>query len=341
MRLSAAVFPALLLAACGGGGGSSPTPPGSSPLPPASTPTASAPSMAARTAAATSTAQNNANCTAVQPFYWEVGNAAQALASGSVNAPGGGGTPTYTASSLMSIASASKWMYAAYVVQKQGGVLSTSDVSFLHFTSGYVSFNTCLPTQTVDGCVQYQSNDVLSPSAVGLFSYGGGHMEKHADLIGLGAMDNTALAVEIESQLGGDVPIAYSQPQLAGGVVTTPTAYAVFLRKLLSGQLLLGRMLAADEVCTNPATCPSALNTPIPQTESWSYALGHWVETDPTVGDGAYSSAGAFGFYPWIDASLSWYGILARRDSGGNNDGYASAQCGRLIRKAWVSGVAQ
>jgi len=333
MRLSASILPALLLAACGGGGGSSPAPPASAPQP-------SAPTTAQRSAAAAATAQNNANCTAVQPFYWEIGNAAQALASGSVNAPGGG-TPTYTASSLMSIASASKWMYAAYVVQKQGGVLSAADVSFLHFTSGYVSFGTCLPTQTVDGCVQYQSNGVLSPSAVGLFSYGGGHMQQHADRIGLGAMGNAALATEIMSQLGGDVPIAYSQPQLAGGVVTTPAAYAVFLRKLLSGQLLLGRMLAADAVCTNPATCPSALNTPIPQTESWSYALGHWVETDPVVGDGAYSSAGAFGFYPWIDAGLSWYGVLARRDSGGNNDGYASAQCGRLMRKAWISGVAQ
>ena len=181
---------------------------------------------------------------------------------------------------------------------------------------------------------------MLSPNAVGYFSYGGGHMEQHADRIGLGPLDNAALASEIMSQLGSDVSLAYSQPQLAGGVVTTPAAYAVFLRKMLGGSLQMGTMLGEDAVCTNPATCPSALNTPIPQSESWTYSLGHWVESDLTVGDGAFSSAGAFGFYPWIDASKTWYGILARRDSGGNNDGYASAQCGRLIRKAWISGVA-
>lgn len=332
MRMPIALITLLVLAGCGGGGG------GSSPAPPASSP--SNPSMAQRTAAATATAQGNAYCTAVRPFYWEIGNASQALASGSVNAPSDGNTPVYTASSVMSIASASKWIYAAYVVQKQGGQLSASDVSFLHFTSGYVSFGTCLPGQTVDACANYLNNGVLSPNAVGYFSYGGGHMEQHADRIGLGPLDNAALASEIMSQLGSDVPLAYSQPQLAGGVVTTPAAYAVFLRKMLDGQLRMGGMLGDDAVCTDPATCPSALNTPIPQTESWTYSLGHWVESDPQVGDGAFSSAGAFGFYPWIDASKTWYGILARRDSGGNNDGYVSAQCGRLIRKAWVSGVA-
>ncbi|CUA99471.1 hypothetical protein [Thiomonas bhubaneswarensis] len=241
----------------------------------------------------------------------------------------------------MSIASASKWMYAAYVVQKKQGVLSADDVSFLHFTSGYIKLSMCLPMQTVDSCVQYQSNGVLSPNAVGYFSYGGGHMEMHADLNGLGPMDSAALATEIMSQLGSEVSIAYSQPQPPGGVVTTPAAYAVFLRKMLSGQLLLGSMLGADQVCTNPATCPTALYTPVPQTESWSYALGHWVESDPVVGDGAFSSAGAFGFYPWIDASRTLYGILAPHVTTGNSVGYASAECGRLMRKAWISGVEQ
>jgi len=61
--------------------------------------------------------------------------------------------------------------------------------------------------------------------------------------------------------------------------------------------------------------------------------------TRPAVGDGAFSSAGAFGFYPWIDAGRRYYGVIARRDSAG--EGYDSARCGRLIRKAWLSGVAQ
>jgi len=28
------------------------------------------------------------------------------------------------------------------------------------------------------------------------------------------------------------------------------------------------------------------------------YAIGYWVEDDATYGDGAFSSAGSFGFYP-------------------------------------------
>lgn len=323
----------LLLTACGGGGGAT--------APVASAP-AAAPTMAQRAAAATSTAQDNANCTADQPFYWEIGDVTQRLASGSINSPADGSTPVYTASTVMNVASASKWIYAAYVVQKRGGVLSTADVKFLNFTSGYVSFSTCLPGQTVDACVQYQNNGVYTAAADGLFSYGGGHMEKHADLLGLGPLDNAGLATEIQSQIGSDVAIAYSQPQLAGGVVTDADAYALFLRKMLDGTLLIGGMLGTHAVCTNPVTCPTAttLNTPVPDTESWQYSLGHWVEDDPTVGDGAFSSAGTFGFYPWIDATKTWYGILARRTSA-SNSGYASAECGRMIRKAWVSGVAQ
>lgn len=335
MRQIAAVLVPLLLVGCGGGGSSAP---------PASAPASSALTLEQRTAAATATAQSTTNpCGPIEPFYWEIGDASQRLASGSVNAPSDGSTPVYTASSVMNVASASKWIYAAYVVQTQAGVLSASDVSFLHFTSGYTNFSFCLPGQTVDECVNYLNNGVYDPNTAGAFYYGGGHMEKHADLIGLGPLGNAALTAEIQSQIGTDVALTYSQPQLAGGVVTSADAYGLFLRKVLNGTLLLGKMLGEDAVCTNPATCPAgtALYTPVPQTESWHYSLGHWVEDDPTVGDGAFSSAGAFGFYPWIDATKTWYGIVARRDSGGNNDGYASAQCGRLIRKAWVSGVAQ
>jgi hypothetical protein len=76
----------------------------------------------------------------------------------------------------------------------------------------------------------------------------------------------------------------------------------------------------------------------VPPQESWQYSLGHWVESDPRVGDGAFSSPGAFGFYPWIDAGRSHYGILARVASNGAR---GSALCGRQIRKAWSTGVAQ
>ncbi len=60
-----------------------------------------------------------------------------------------------------------------------------------------------------------------------------------------------------------------------------------------------------------------------------------------TLGASNVSSAGAFGFYPWIDAGKTWYGIVARMDTAGGGSGFDSALCGQLIRKAWITGVAQ
>ena len=83
---------------------------------------------------------------------------------------------------------------------------------------------------------------------------------------------------------------------------------------------------------------PSA--TPITSGANWHYSLGHWVEDDSALGDdGAFSSTGAFGFYPWIDAARSHYGVLARVGLPGS--GNESAACGKLIRQAWLSGQAR
>lgn len=340
---------ALALSACGGDSGSSapPVTPAPSPTPsptpspsPTPTPTPTPVSTAQRISAATATAQSTSNdCASINPFYWEVGDKNSRLASGSIQS--GGGTPVYTASTVMSIASASKWIYAAYVVQRRQGQLTDDDIKFLTFRSGYTNFSNCQSNQTVDECVAYQQNGVHSNLTDGKFSYGGGHMEKHASLNGLGPLNNAGLLTEIQSQLGTDVNVPYSQPQLAGGIYASANAYAIFLRKILSGSLLMNAALGTNAVCTNPTTCVDAINTPVPTSESWHYSIGHWVEDDPVNGDGAFSSAGAFGFYPWIDASKSWYGIVARKDDTETGNGFQSAQCGRLIRKAWMTGVPQ
>ena len=96
--------------------------------------------------------------------------------------------------------------------------------------------------------------------------------------------------------------------------------------------------LGTHPVCTNPRTCANAENAPSPPGESWHYSIGHWVEDDPDVGDGAFSSPGAFGFYPWIDRTKTSYGVLARSAA---NGAIASVYCGRLIRKAWATATPQ
>lgn len=289
--------------------------------------------------AATTTASQESLCTAMQPFYWEIGDANGRKVSGSVG-------PSAPASNTgMSIASASKWIYGAYVVQKLGGNLSASDVKFLNFRAGYVSFipPTCPLATTVDDCLNTNDNGRYTSSEDGRFYYGSGHMQKHASLLGLGGLDDVALGGELASTIG-DFGFIYTQPQLAGGVYADADQYAAFLRAILSGQLRIADDLGADPVCTNPRTCATADYTPVPETESWHYSLGHWVEDDPLVGDGAFSSAGTYGFYPWIDAGKTWYGIVAREvlvNPNGDQEGYVSAQCGRLIRKAWLTGSVQ
>jgi len=140
--------------------------------------------------------------------------------------------------------------------------------------------------------------------------------------------------------LGTDIPIAFARPQLAGGALMSADGYGRMLRKIITGQLQMGSLLGSGKVCTNPLTCGTdqARLTPTPPEESWSYSVGHWVEDDPVTGDGAFSSAGAFGFYPWIDASRTWYGVVSRQVPEGWP---VSVACGQLIRQAWVSGVAR
>ncbi|MES2070812.1 MAG: hypothetical protein V4488_10720 [Pseudomonadota bacterium] len=299
-------------------------------------------SIAQRTQAARSTAETSPQCRAAKPFYWEIGDAGKTLAQGRV------GLRAPQSDTLMPIASSSKWVYAAYVAQLRSGKLTDEDIEFLTFRSGYTRFKRCLSSDTVNTCVRTLSNGKQDPATKGKFFYSGGHMQKHAELIGLGDLDNRALAAELRKVLGTEIPVAYNQPQLAGGIVASADSYADFLRKLLAGKLALSGMLGSHAVCTNPATCEQAASTPIPARTSWHYSLGHWVEDDPQTGDGAYSSAGLFGFYPWIDASRSYYGIIARTSllgtllSGeGQRPALESAECGRLIRKAWMSGAPQ
>ena len=145
---------------------------------------------------------------------------------------------------------------------------------------------------------------------------------------------------EMRRVLGDDIAMRFTQPQLAGGVATSAADYAVMLRKFLGGQLHMGKLLGTNAVCTNPTTCKAAVYTPTPRGEDWQYSVGHWVDADRAVGDGAFSSTGAFGFHPWVDATKTSYGVIARQTKMPGT-GFDSAVCGRLLRKAWKTGKVQ
>jgi len=324
-----------LVAGCGGGGSpapapvTSPVPVGVPTPPPASVPAPPGPTIAQRAAAAASAAAQAPDCVAVQPFYWSVGDAAGVQGDGSV------GAAPPTASTVMAIASASKLVYGAYVAEERAGVLTDSDVHFLNFVSGYTEFTSCLPGQTVGACEADGSNGTYEAANDGKFYYGGGHMQKHATDDGLAALGSLDLARTINARLG--TSFNYAQPQPAGGIVTTAAAYGDFLQRVVAGQLQISSLLGAHPVCTQPSSCATAVYSPIPS-EAVHYSIGHWVEDDPAVGDGAFSSAGKFGFYPWIAHDKAWWGVVARSvQTGTGQEGVASMKCGRRIRAAWVA----
>ena len=294
---------------------------------------AAAASVEQRRAAAQATAERNDKCKAVQPFYWSVGDAHGTLGDGRV------GARAPQADTTMPIASASKLVYAAFVAQQRQGRLTDEDVRFLTFTSGYTNFRSCRRGQTIAECDAMRSNGDHDPANDGRFLYNGGHMERHAVLDGLGALDDAGLARAVNEQLG--TSFRYLQPQLAGGISASAADYGEFLRRIVDGQLQMKSLLGTHAVCTNPKTCATAAASPFTAADV-HYSIGHWVEDDP-AGDGAFSSAGAFGFYPWISQDKTTWGVLARFSPtfNGAKAGAASLMCGRQIRAAWVGGEAR
>lgn len=344
-----------------------------------------------RESAAAWVAEHDPRCTAIRPFYWEIGfgGSSDPIEHGSV----GDNAPIRTTN--VNIASATKWLYAAYIAEKLAQYYAEydeyqdlppqtpepvplNDVKYLTMTSGYRSLHndTCQGVnqlKTVYECLHSANggggyNDDYTAVNDGNFWYNGGHFEEHAIIgsmllpypqsptpypptfaVDLSSDGKDDLPAELESVLGPH-SLTFSNSLLASGVNTSSADYAGFLRQILNGELEMRWLLGMYAV---PAVCADGQYdcTPIPDTEVWHYALGHWVEDDPNNGDGAFSSGGATGFYPWVwidptnPDNNAWYGIIARPTdvtaptSGIDEDasiGWPSILCGRAIRAAWL-----
>lgn len=290
----------------------------------APTPCLFAQSLATQVRAVEQVLASAPQCQGLGDLYWEIGNADGVLASGQVGR-------AITANRVIRLASASKWVFGAYVLEKTAGNLTPTQVAALEMQSGYDQMHPlgCAGAATIDACLQRGRNGSYNREHFGKFSYNGGHDQKLAHDLGLGQMNIEALSQDLQRTLGVD--IAYAGPQPAGGMAASPSAYGAFLRKILKDELQISRLLGNRPVCTLPDSCPQAVSSPAPY--AWHYSLNHWVEDGPGD-DGAFSSAGLFGFYPWIAADRSSYGILARL-SLSKRAGMLSAQCGAAIRQVW------
>ncbi len=325
------------------------------------------------------TIASNAVCSNLKDFYWEIGNKDGVLGSGAHGSiKGNQSAITNFKAKPMEIASSSKWLFSAYVVEKLNGSLdAVNDVRSLNFSSPFTAFelgDSCKaatwtkPAETIQACNDRLNNISATKAAdkgtaYGFF-YAPGHMEwradnRNTDAAGLG-LDGSA--VQLGQQIGqvlGLSSLTYVNVGLAGGGSLAPNDYSLFLRKLLGHELKLGAMLGEYSVCTledhNRYGLKCKYSTDIPaESTIWSeyinprYALGHWVEDDrPLYGDGAFSSPGVYGFYPWIEKNQENYGMIAiqqtllQQYSTEKKTGGTSVTCGRMIRQAWETGAVQ
>ncbi len=286
-------------------------------------------SLNERITAAHKVAREAEECKAIAPFYYEIGNKSHAILGDSI------GFKAPDAYTEMDIASASKWIMGAYTVEKLQGRLSANVISLLNFTSGYDQFTKCGESLTVAECQASGTNGNQTLENIGKFHYNGGHLQKLGVVMGIGALDAQMLGQEMTSVLGFNVK--YFSPQLAGAVETSADEYAKFLRHIMNNELLMGRFLGRHAVCASPEFCPDkAVGSPISKELDYDYSLAHWVENDAKTGDGSFSSAGAFGFYPWVDKYKNFYGIIARKALS-PGAGQKSMFCGQKIRKAFMN----
>lgn len=290
-----------------------------------------------RVAAVEATAQQHRACLAIQPFYWEIGRGTGRVAGGTV-----GGTEPQR-DTEMPFASATKLLYASYVAERRAGALTAGDVKSLGMRSGYTSFVGCNAEDSVGSCAARRPNSERTAAHEGRFFYDGSHMQQHAaDSAGMGlaALDNAGLAAELHRVLGAGIALQFVQPQPSAGGRGTPAGYARVLQQIVAGELRMRELLGRDAVQTHPGRYPDeAVFSPTPPHETWRYSIGHWIEGDE--GDGAYTSPGVFGFYPWIDATKTSYGLVARTRGIASphvmrQPAMQSALCGRAIRRAWA-----
>ncbi|CAM3348337.1 hypothetical protein G4177_34150 [Corallococcus sp. ZKHCc1 1396] len=293
--------------------------------------------------AALDTANTSTSCTPLANFYWEIGNGAGPLYA----IPRGSGV---SATTVMPIASASKWLYAGAYVQSKGYAnLAVDEKKRLNFTSGYIDENTTLcgdAGTTVSDCYGPAYKDVsYRPLQNGRYFYNGGHLQKLA-LDDIGARKGTGLMSVmdwINARLGTTLPESDSDVAPAGGFSGSAAHYRVFLMKLINNQYELSSKLTVDSV---PAWDggPSVSYTPWTASQAY-YGLGHWIEGETVNGVWTvtgHSSAGAYGFYPWVNAARNRYMLLARnRQFGGQAEGEKSRTCAQAIRKAYELGVPQ
>lgn len=175
------------------------------------------------------------------------------------------------------------------------------------------------------------------------FDYGGTHMAVAGRMVEvvMGKVWNDYFRAAVADPLGLGPQVRYyctprlrlgdANPMLAGGLSATMADYGVLLGVVFHrGAAPAGRRLGDETLFDLQAREPFPVaigKSPMARGGlPFRYGLGCWLETaTPQTGAAVISSAGAFGFTPWLDRGNGYYAMLGMEDSPGSGTRFSVA----------------
>ncbi len=213
----------------------------------------------------------------------------------------------------------------------------------LSFTSGMDSENLCAfnPLVTLASCVNAIESVPLVASPGTRFDYGSTHLATAARMaeVVTGKSWATLFRERVADPLGLPAAVRYyalpnqslgtSNPLVAGGLRASARDYAALLA------LAFHKGTYSGVTVGTPALFDLQTREPFPAVQIGSspsvnlgvpfrYGLSAWLEcTTPATGCTVISSAGAFGFTPWLDRAEGYYATLAMERLDGAGTGFS------------------
>ncbi|MEO0907104.1 MAG: serine hydrolase domain-containing protein [Pseudomonadota bacterium] len=179
---------------------------------------------------------------------------------------------------------------------------------------------------TLAECVENIHDDGLDTQPGNAFSYGNEHMQIAGLMMTAAAATDidTIMREKLLAPLGVSAETRYPHiPEdnftYSGGMRSTGDDYAKVLTALLGGRLVerpndfLKNRLSGTPI----AEVPHAISS---NGLDWRYGWGFWIECDHVTftpeceSDPVISSAGAFGFTPWIDFENGYWAIIIMQE---------------------------
>jgi len=277
----------------------------------------------------------------------------------------------YDPSTVMPIASASKWLTAAtlmtlvdegrvaldapvstYLPEFTGAVGTPTIRQLLSHTSG-IGQDSCIWQQdsSLRACAAEVATNGLDSQPGDRFSYGNTSFSVVGRVIEV--VTGTSFEKAFEARIGG--PVAMTSTRFDGSSYQTaanpvPAAsgesslddYGRFVRMISSRGEIDGRRVLSEQSVLEiekdqVAGASNRGDAAVQTTGIPTYGLGVWRDVVSSADDGVIVSGnGAYGFYPWIDRARNAYGVLAVYDARhGSEHAVPAAQA--LVHQVWAA----